>query len=110
MDERRGRRDQHRRGDPRCRLAALVTIAAASAGGPWLSARIAGVIAYAGAVALAGGVAVANVKKKESALKALRTSTSCALDGASDGERAHVAAAAEALMPGSGWREPRRRR
>ena len=40
------------------------------------------------------------MKQKESALKALRTSTSCALDGASDGERAYVAAA-EALMPGS---------
>ena len=81
-------------------LAALVTIAAASADGPGLGAGAAGAAAYAGAVALASAVAVANVKKKESALKELRTSTSCALDGASDGERAYVAAA-EALMPGS---------
>ena len=81
-------------------IAALSMLAAASSNGAGPGVLINGAVAYALIVGVAAAGAGTYVKYKESQLRGMRTSTSCALDGASDGERAYVAAA-EALMPGS---------
>jgi len=81
-------------------IAALSMLAAASSNGAGPGVLINGAVAYALIVGVAAAGAGTYVKYKESQLQGMRTSTSCALDGASDGERAYVAAA-EALMPGS---------
>ena len=81
-------------------IAALSMLAAASSNGAGPGVLINGAVAYALIVGVAAAGAGTYVKYKESQLRGMRTSTSCALDGASDGERAYVAAA-EALLPGS---------
>jgi len=74
--------------------------ASASGSGPGLGVLAAGAGAYAASLALAALGAGAWVKVRESRLAEMRTSTSCALEGDTAGERAYVANA-EALMPGS---------
>ena len=68
-------------------IAALSMLAAASSNGAGPGVLINGAVAYALIVGVAAAGAGTYVKYKESQLQGMRTSTSCALDGASDGER-----------------------